>query len=307
MPHTPWSLILAAGHGRRLASVTGGLPKQFWAPHGERTLLEHTVDRMTDLSPLARIVTVVDRSQREYAEAINSRTPIGRITYQAGDRGTAAGVLRGLVEVTANADALVVLTPSDHGVAQPGVFRQGIREAARHIRSTPAGIVLLAARPDSPTGDFGWFLPEAGSSLQERMGFVGGFVEKPHASIASELFAAGAVWNTMVMVASFGALLDLYSAHLPALSDIFRQARAIPGELREAFLADRYPSLPHADFSRDVLTPARGLSLYVWPESLGWTDLGTPDRLDLWLRSGGGRRPARSETTLRHRLLATAS
>ena len=141
MPHSPWSLILAAGHGRRLASVTGGLPKQFWAPHGERTLLEHTVDRMTDLSPLTRIVTVVDRSQRAYAEAINSRTPVGRLTYQAGDRGTAAGVLRGLVEVTADPDALVVLTPADHGVAEPGVFREGIREAARHIQRTPAGIV----------------------------------------------------------------------------------------------------------------------------------------------------------------------
>ena len=139
MPHTPWSLILAAGRGRRLASVTGGLPKQFWAPRGERTLLEHTVDRIADLSPQARIVTVVDRSQRRYAEAINSRTPIGRLAYQAGDRGTAAGVLRGLVEVTADPDALVVLTPSDHGVAQPGVFRQGLRDAAGYIRSDTAG------------------------------------------------------------------------------------------------------------------------------------------------------------------------
>ena len=80
----------------------------------------------------------------------------------------------------------------------------------------------------------------------------------------------------------------------------------MPGELREAFLADRYPGLPHTDLSRDVLTPARGLSLYVWPESLGWTDLGTPDRLDLWLRSRGAKSPMRSGTTSLPRLLAAA-
>ena len=307
MPHTPWSLILAAGRGRRLASVTGGLPKQFWAPRGERTLLEHTVDRMTDLSPLARIVTVVDRSQRAYAEAINSRTPVGHLTYQAGDRGTAAGVLRGLVEVPADRETLVVLTPSDHGVAEPGVFREGIREAARHIRRTPAGI-----GPSGGPARLGhWRLrldPACGGHVvPDRMGFVGGFVEKPHATIASDLFAAGAVWNTMVMVAKVGALLNLYSAHLPALSDIFREARATPTELREAFLSDRYPGLPHTDFSRDVLTPARGLSLYVWPESLGWTDLGTPDRLDLWLRSSRARTPVRRVIASSPRSLAAVS
>ena len=307
MPHTPWSLILAAGRGRRLASVTGGLPKQFWAPHGERTLLEHTVDRIADFSPLTRIVTVVDRSQREYAEAINSRTPIGRLAYQAGDRGTAAGVLRGLVEVTADPDALVVLTPSDHGVAQPEVFRQGLRDVGCYIRSGHAGIVLLAVRPESPVGDFGWIVPNDCPSRQDRLALVGGFVEKPHASVARDLFAAGAVWNTMVMVAKVGALLDLYAAHLPALADIFKQARAIPGELREAFLADRYPDLPHTDFSHDVLTPARGLSLYVWPESLGWTDLGTPDRLDLWLRASAARSPLRSGTASPPHPLAAVS
>jgi mannose-1-phosphate guanylyltransferase len=287
MSDAPWSVILAAGRGRRLASVTGGVPKQFWAPHGNRTLLEHTVDRMAILSPLARIVTVVDRSQREYAETINARTPVGRLTYQAGDRGTAAGVLRGLVEVASDPDGLVVLTPSDHGVARPGVFRQGIREAKAQVRAGHTGIVLLAVQPDSPTGDFGWIVPDGGAVPAGRLPGVSGFVEKPHASIAANLFAAGAVWNTMVMVARVGALLDLYSSHLPALAGVFREARAMPAALRDAFLADRYPNLPHADFSRDVLTPARGLSLYVWPESLGWTDLGTPDRLDLWLRGGG--------------------
>jgi len=289
MSNPPWSVILAAGKGRRLTSVTGGLPKQFWAPRGDRTLLEQTVERMSVLSPLKRIVTVVDRSQREYAEAISARTPVGRLAYQEGDRGTAAGVLRGLVEVPSDPDALVIVTPADHGVARPEVFHRGIREAAKQILGGHTGIVLLAVRPDSPTGDLGWIMSNSDARPAGGLPLVSRFVEKPHPSLARDLFAAGAVWNTMVMVSRVGALLELYRAHLPALADIFSQARAIPSDLREAFLADYYPDLPHTDFSRDVLTPARGLSLYVWPASLGWTDLGTPDRLDIWLRGRSAR------------------
>lgn len=290
MPTSAWSVILAAGQGRRLASVTGGLPKQFWAPKGGRTLLEHTVDRMAHVSPPARMVTVVNQSQRAHAELIAARTSLGRIAYQAGDRGTAAGVLRGLIEVAAPPDALVVLTPSDHGVARSEVFLAGLRDAAREIRLGSTGIVLMAVEPESSSNDFGWIRP-AHHDRPDRLRRVQAFVEKPSREAAADLLASGGVWSTMVVVARLQALYRLYAAHLPALNDVFRQARAVPADLREAFLADRYPQLPHTDFSRDLLGPAAGLFLYVWPREMGWTDLGTPDRLDAWLR-GRSARPA---------------
>ena len=297
MPATAWSVILAAGQGRRLAGITGGLPKQFWAPKGGRTLLEHTVDRMAYFSPPARMVTVVNQSQREHAELIAARTSLGHVAYQAGDRGTAAGVLRGLVEVAAGPDALVVLTPSDHGVARSEVFLAGLRHAGREIRLGSTGIVLMAVEPESPSGDFGWIRPGHDEGPQ-RIRPVREFVEKPSPEDAASLLATGGVWSTMVIIAHLQALYGLYAAHLPALDDVFRRARAVPTNEREAFLADRYPQLPHTDLSRDLLGPAAGLSLYVWPRELGWTDLGTPDRLEAWLR----RRQARP--TLRGTLSA---
>jgi mannose-1-phosphate guanylyltransferase len=121
---------------------------------------------------------------------------------------------------------------------------------------------------------------------------VQAFVEKPSPEAAADLLATGGVWSTMIIVAELNTLYGLYAAHLPALSDVFRQARAVPADLREAFLADRYPQLPHTDFSRDLLAPAAGLSLYVWPRELGWTDLGTPDRLAAWLRGRPSKPPA---------------
>jgi mannose-1-phosphate guanylyltransferase len=48
----PWTIVLAAGSGRRLARITGGIPKQFWSPPGGTTLLEQTLRRMAPLAPV---------------------------------------------------------------------------------------------------------------------------------------------------------------------------------------------------------------------------------------------------------------
>ena len=61
------------------------------------------------------------------------------------------------------------------------------------------------------------------------------------------------------------------------------RARALPLDDRAAFLDEQYPALPVADFSRDLLARASGLQAYVWPATIGWTDLGTPERLGTWL------------------------
>ena len=97
-----WSIVLAAGKGRRLASLTGGVPKQFWSPDGDRTRLEQTLDRLAPLVPLSRTVTVIDRSQRALAEARlqgSSSESYGLLLDQPSERGTAAGVAFGLAAV----------------------------------------------------------------------------------------------------------------------------------------------------------------------------------------------------------------
>lgn len=44
-----WSVVLAAGQGRRLAAVTRGTPKQFWRADDRPSLLEETFERLAPL------------------------------------------------------------------------------------------------------------------------------------------------------------------------------------------------------------------------------------------------------------------
>ena len=287
-----WSLVLAAGQGRRLASLTGGVAKQFWSPDGHRTLLEQTLDRLVPLVPLTRTVTVIDRSQRALAEArlrTSSSESYGLLLDQPCDRGTAAGVALGLSAIAAeDPDAIIVLTPSDHGVDRTLEFQSGLQRAVAAVASGREEIVLFGVRPDHAVGEYGW-ITAGHCPSGTRFRPVAAFVEKPSIAVAERLLADGGVWNTMVMVARAAALLRLYREHLPALADIFARARGLGRGRRDAFLTASYESLRHADFSHDLLTPASGLTLYTWTASLGWSDLGTPDRLDAWMR----RRPQR--------------
>jgi mannose-1-phosphate guanylyltransferase len=247
-------------------------------------LLDETLTRLSPLCPAARTVIVVDRGHLEYVGARAQYEDRGRIVLQPTDRGTATGVLLGLLPVlAADPEATVLVTPSDHGIRNGTTFRRGILEAMRHVQSV-GGVVLMGVAPTTPRDDYGWINvgPQAGPN---GIRSVESFVEKPHDALARRLLASGAVWNTMVMVAQIQDLVALFRQHLPEVTARVLGAMAMPASAHHAHLAAVYPLLPASDFSRDVLAPARGLLAYTWPASMGWTDLGTPERLREWLQA----------------------
>jgi mannose-1-phosphate guanylyltransferase len=277
-----WTLILAAGAGRRLLPITNGVPKQFWRPFGETSLLEETLDRFAPLVPAHRTVTIIDQSQHQYLSGLADRERLGEVVLQPSDRGTAAGVFLGLLTIISQApDAIVVLSPSDHGVQHPEAFRDGLRRAIEVVRDDADRIVLFGVEPDGAREDYGWITPGRPVLPFELVG-VSGFVEKPARSVACRLFESGAVWNTMVLVARASALLDRYRRWLPGLYRVLAPAAVVDGLDRREYLHDVYPTLLPYDFSHDLLSLTDGLSLIVWPSGIGWSDLGTPDRLLAW-------------------------
>jgi mannose-1-phosphate guanylyltransferase len=138
--------------------------------------------------------------------------------------------------------------------------------------------------PSTVSSDFGWITPDAGG-LRGVSDFrkVAAFVEKPPMPEALTLYSSGAVWNTMVVVARAARLLERFYQHLPLHADVLMTAHAIEAPRREVFLREWYPELPTRDFCRDLLTPSPGLCLFTWPAAMGWSDLGTPDRMRDWL------------------------
>lgn len=285
MLQTTSVIVLAAGSGKRLSSVTSGIPKQFWPRPDRGTLLEDTLVRMRPIAAADRTVVIVGDEHKAYVQAHAAALDGMQVVYQPRDRGTAAGVALALLPILDESpDDVVVITPSDHGVANTDMFVDGIAAAVNHVE-TRGGVVICGVEPTHPTEDYGWILP-AGDLSVSRLAAVSTFVEKPESRVAAALFRVGGVWNTMVTVARARTLFELYRHHLAELTSVFIQALRMRRVDRHGWLTAAYETLVPADFCRDLLSSASGLTTLVWPAALGWSDLGTPERLARWTAGG---------------------
>ena len=278
--HTRWTIVLAAGQGHRLRSLTRALhgedlPKQYAQIHSHRSLLQETVSRASSWSCPSRIVVVVAADREEMARAqLRDHGPVD-VVSQPQNLGTAPGILLPLSRILSKDPGThVVILPSDHYVRTEAAFAESVLRAERASRQTDS-VTLVGAVPDYAETQYGWIVPEKRGAKT----IVSRFHEKPSAPIAERLMKSGALWNTFIMTGSARMFWDLASKHLPDQSALFASYSGHVGTEREsASLMDLYGALSPADFSRDVIEKAHGLGVETL-ESCGWSDWGTPERV----------------------------
>jgi mannose-1-phosphate guanylyltransferase len=280
-----WTIVLAAGDGTRLRSLTRALhgedlPKQFSRIEADRSLLQSSVARALAWSVPENVVVVVSEDREELARSQLAAFGAVAVVPQPSNLGTGPGVLLPLARVLArDPDARVVVLPSDHFVREEAPFRQAVRSAAERSEASGA-LVLIGAVPDEPDPQYGWIVPRTGAAGEL---YVHCFEEKPNPAAAQRLLEGGALWNTFVLVASAQHLWQLAEQHLPEQSHALEVLCHDSAIDNRSLVSDVYSHLPAADFSRDVLEHADGLQVVALPEC-GWSDWGTPERVIASLR-----------------------
>lgn len=273
-----YGLILCGGSGMRLwPRSREGLPKQFLALCGPRTLLQDTVARMGRVVPLERL-RVVTGGQWEalvahQAREVAGELPSGFVVQEPCARDTAPAIVlgaRALREDGAREDDVLIVTPSDHIVQDPRAFATALDvavRAARQGRMTTLGIV-----PVRPETGFGYIRP--GRDMGEWRE-VEAFVEKPDLATAERYVAEGHLWNGGVFVSRFAQLEEELARLAPEL-----WAMAQSGRLREEL-----EGIAPVSFDRAIMEHAR--SVAVVPLDAGWSDVGSWDALhDVLPRDG---------------------
>jgi mannose-1-phosphate guanylyltransferase len=282
-----WSIVLAGGEGERLRVLTKrwlGVhrPKQYCAFVGNRSMLQHTLDRAVVLSGTERTLVVVARQHApevwEHLDKIHWEQTI----LQPRNCGTGPGIFLPLAHIyLKDPEAMVLILPSDHFVFPEASFLTALQRVVATARRLPDKLVLLGAHADCPEAEYGWIEPGAvvGQVDGHVVRTVKRFREKPSRPDAETLLAAGGLWNTMVMAARVKTLWAL-GRHVPAMMTAFGDLTHYLGSERETHMLDSiYESMPNINFSSDLVERIPTSSVVIELRDVVWSDWGNEERI----------------------------
>jgi mannose-1-phosphate guanylyltransferase len=306
MPHMSnrWALVLAAGSGTRLVSLTtdatgASVPKQFCSLNGGASLLEQALARAGTVTTPAQTIVVVAAEHRRHWQTALPEIPAHNVIVQPRNRGTANGILLGVTAILErDADALVAIVPSDHFVQREHVLASTLDAAIGAVGGErAASIGFLGLTPESADPELGYIV--RGEPLGDGSCAVARFVEKPARAAAAQLRRRRALWNSFIMVARGATLVDLVALRYPGEVAAFRALwrSSSLGVAPPLGIERLYDSLRDIDFSRNVVE-GTSAPLHVVPvPACGWSDLGTPQRVaECLARLSGSAKTSRPST-----------
>jgi mannose-1-phosphate guanylyltransferase len=301
-PSLDWTIALAGGEGQRLSEYVQRrfgkrIPKQYCCLLGNRSMLEHTLERLNKLTPASRTLTIIGSDHAEIALP-QLRGKSDHVFRQPAARDTGLALYVGLAMIKRwHPNAVVTISPTDHYVAPSAMYVEQVR-AARSVANELRGtVVLLGATPTEPDPELGYLaLGDKLTCIPDLRRLIG-FVEKPTVAQAQQLIGSGALWNTMVAFGTVDALWSLGRASEPQLIDILDSLVPLIGTPDEADAIEYiYRAFLPVSFSRDILERAPEQLAALELEGVEWSDWGRPERIEtvLALRRSRALVPARA-------------
>lgn len=270
-------VIMAGGIGSRFWPLsTPEYPKQFIDILGcGRTLIQLTVDRFQGVAPLENFWVVTNAKYVGIVQEQLPGLPADHILAEPEARNTAPCIAWACWKIrSADADANIVVTPSDAVVMQPEEFRRVIAYALRFTAKRDA-VVTVGIRPSRPETGYG-YVQTAGVE-ESKILRVQEFREKPDRATAEQYLRAGNfLWNAGIFVwnaRTIHAFIHRYSPQIAALME--RIAASFGAADERAVVEALFPQCEKISIDYAVMEPAsREGKVFTHPADFGWSDLG---------------------------------
>ena len=264
-------VIMAGGIGSRFWPLSVlEYPKQFIDILGcGRTLIQLTVDRFKGICPDANFWVVTNEKYVPIVQEQIPNIPASHILAEPAARNTAPCVAWACWEIRKeDANANIVVTPSDAVVMNPMEFQRVITNALNFTANSSSSIVTIGIKPNRPETGYGYV--QAAEVVDGEIHKVAAFKEKPNIETAQEYLAAGNyLWNAGIFVFHVNTMVAALTKNKPNIASDMDKIIAT-GDVATIF-----PECEKISIDFAVMEPAAAEGLvYTHPADFGWSDLG---------------------------------
>jgi len=274
-------VILAGGSGTRLWPLSRKLyPKQLLPLLDRNTLVQNTLARLQGLDAMAEPVIICNEEHRFIiAEQMRAMgvNPSAIILEPVGRNTAPAVAVAALSVLASDPDAVLLVLPADHLIADPAGFHDAVREAAAHAEK--GHLVTFGIVPTAPETGYGYI--RQGAALQGSSArAIDRFVEKPDLATAQGYVASGEYfWNSGMFVFRADAVLAELERFAPAIVQACRNALDSARQDLDFLRLDRDAFAACPEDSVDYAVMEQTDKGVMVPLSCGWNDLGSWDAL----------------------------
>lgn len=290
--HPVFVLVLAGGAGTRFWPASRALrPKQLLPLVGDTAMLRQTVERVLPLcleaagdnggeaaaegasSPWDRVRIATGTHLAAATRALLPELSERHLFLEPVPRNTAPCIAwAAAVIARTHPEAVVMVLPSDHHIADLDGFRRTLRAAVESART--GAITTIGIRPTRAETGFGYI--EVEGPVEEGKPQRGlRFVEKPDPETAAAYVAGGRhLWNAGMFFFRAKDMLAAVERYLPEITgalQVLEQA-AGRGEEEQA-LFSVFPAMPSISIDHGVMDHLPELA--VVPGDFGWSDVGS--------------------------------
>lgn len=272
-------VIMAGGVGSRLWPMsTDSVPKQFVDVLGcGRSLLQLTVDRFSGICPIENVWIVTSEKYSSIVEEQLPLLPKENILKEPCRRNTAPCIAYAAWKIKKrDPSANMVVTPSDHFVADVQEFRRVITSALGFVNGSDA-ILTLGIKPTRPETGYGYIEAVLGNSTlsNKEIYRVDSFKEKPSLDVAKAYVAKNNFyWNSGIFIWNVATIVNAFRVYQSPTASIFESLAPYYFTAEEqARIDERFPEC--RNISVDYAIMERAEEIFVFPADFGWSDLGT--------------------------------
>ena len=217
-------IILSGGAGTRLWPLSwGDHPKQFLSLISDKTMIQETLLRLDGLETGNPIISCGESHRFLVAQQIGEITnkkPV--ILLEPMAKNTAPAIAAACcAAMKQDKDAVVVVLPSDHVIADVKAFQNAVKVAA--LNAEKGALVTFGIVPTFPATGCG-YVKAAGTETDGAF-TLERFVEKPCLEKAQEYLASGEyAWNSGMFVFKASSFLEELKTHNPEMAALSIEA-----------------------------------------------------------------------------------